>query len=131
MGSIIDIQCPKCGYKHSAAIGQGIRFNRLENVIEPFDKETKEKIRKAVGDSGSIWSAYREIGECKGCKKIVSGTVFILQDEKGNKTGFVTRCSCGGELKLLGAEAILRGKKKAQCPKCREILEIKATGNWD
>ena len=131
MGQIIEIKCSKCGYRESANIGQGIRYKRLENVVNLFDEQTKDKINKTVTAGNSIWSAYREIGECRKCKRIVGTTVFTVTDEQGKKTALVSKCSCGNELRIIDSEKVLIGQQNVKCSKCGGNLEAKEIGRWD
>ena len=131
MGQILEVSCPKCKYKETINQGQGIRFNKLESVLNLFDEKSGEIIKRTAKGNESIWSVYIETGECSNCKRIVETAVFTAKFNNGKSLGVKSKCSCGTEVRLISSEEALSGQKKIKCPKCSTDMEIKVVGSWD
>ena len=132
MGKLITLKCNKCGYENNLGIGTGMLFFDFEKVIELFETETQEKIRKAADPTGErSWEVYKEIGICANCKKISAIAVFKTTDEAGNYIRYQSKCECGGEAVLVDSGEILSGKRTVECPQCKAALEATINGTWD
>ncbi len=132
MGQIVYVTCPKCGYKTEMRLGMGIIYNRPNAVINLFDKETKEKVKKFFDEKKDIsWMARKEIGVCRKCKKIADAAVLAVGEGKSYKRIIASKCNCGSELEIKNYDDVISKKEIIKCPECSSLLEIKPAGNWD
>lgn len=132
MGELINLKCQKCGYETNLGIGAGILFNRVENILEFFDRETAEKIKALAADGDIFWSVTKEAGVCEKCGKISAIAVFKATDKNGKTTELRGRCQCGSSsIEIYDYESLQDGRKKIFCPACGDELEITIQGHWD
>ena len=132
MGIMIKAVCPKCGYEESLAFGQGLKYNRLDKVLELFDKESQVKIKKIVAAYPKLnWNVTKEAASCDLCESITAVAVFTIKDATGKGFRLISKCKCGGMANVVSYDALSAGKASLGCPKCRAVLKIHETGHWD
>ncbi len=132
MGELINLKCRKCGYETNLGIGAGILFNRVENILELFDRETGEKIKALTAVGGILWSVTKEVGVCEKCGKITAIAVFKATDRSGKVTELRSRCTCGSSsIEIYDYEPLQGGKRESTGPACGGEIGGTSQGHWD
>ena len=131
MGRSIRLKCNDCSVSYDLRIGQGIRDNKIENVLGHFDPETSELIRQKLLVLGAdqYWNYRRMIGYCDSCKSYLEVPTFqIIENEKRYVTA--GKCSCGSSVTLIDDDD-QAGMNDLKCPQCSGKITMEPTGMWD
>ena len=132
MGTLIKATCPKCAYEKNLAIGQGLRFNSLDKVLDIFDKESQTKIKKITAAYPKLnWNVTKEAARCDLCESISAEAVFTIKDVNGKGYRVISKCECGGMANVVSYEALSEKRLPLGCPKCGAVLKIDEIGHWD
>lgn len=132
MGTMLKASCPKCGYEKNLSVGQGLRFNKLDKVLDLFDKESQAKIKKVTTAYPKLfWSVTKEPASCDLCESITAVAVFTIKDATGKGLRVISKCECGGMANVAYYETLSAKRAMLGCPKCRAALKIDEIGHWD
>ena len=136
MGIILKTVCGNCGDTATFRVGNGIRDAELDRVLENYEEDEIEQIRKILAGSNgdSAWSVDRNMAYCAHCSSWKVLPVFYIETpEKAEKQVFFGKCKeCGNQAEFCDTELILTRRKKIYCPKCGKMeISVEKCGRWD
>lgn len=124
MGKMIRVACTSCKEEWECMTGSGLSHALLQNVIQEFSKETREKVMGEIGEELPVFEFGYRISVCSGCARIVSVPVLNLED--GNAEHIGPCPVCGEDVSLIA------DIEEAVCPVCKnKTLLAEETGRWD
>ncbi|MCR4807174.1 MAG: hypothetical protein K5857_05820 [Lachnospiraceae bacterium] len=127
MGEIIRLKCENKDMTGELRIGQGLKDNDPDVILENFPDAKRDRIRNAI-DTGKIWNYRRVPALCKKCGSLTTVSVFETVGEEA--LSVVGKCECGHEA---GTAVMLNVDDgvKVSCPECGGSMEIETIGFWD
>ena len=125
MGRINRFLCPSCRMTWQIQLGHGFRHALLENVLEAFPEDIREKIlADTKGESFPSFEFQYQAAACAKCRQVLSVPVIHLH--KSGSTDAPACPDCGSPVRIKQEEESLT------CPRCGESpLTAQEMGRWD
>lgn len=126
MGTIYQINCPKCDYHKKLFLGAGIMSCNPKAIVSEFNPDLTYDFYNAYQNNTlSNFNFSRELGFCSHCHTYLEAPTLHYETSNLKASNLLGDCkTCHSHLTIINATHIT-------CPTCGELLTLTPCGHWD